>query len=56
MIVTQFICFTSSIDTDNGIPIEAWTEDPRDECLLDLLVFLDGLRFVEDVRHVLSLK
>ncbi|KAI9094559.1 NLI interacting factor-like phosphatase-domain-containing protein [Phlyctochytrium arcticum] len=41
---------------DNGIPIDSWISDPRDEALLDLLPFLDALRFVDDVRHILSLK
>ncbi|TPX63762.1 hypothetical protein SpCBS45565_g06404 [Spizellomyces sp. 'palustris'] len=41
---------------DNGIPIEGWISDPRDEALLDMLLFLDALRYVDDVRHVLSMK
>ena len=41
---------------DNAIPIESWKEDPNDSALLDLLPFLDALRFVEDVRSVLSLR
>lgn len=41
---------------DNAIPIESWKEDPKDSALLDLLPFLDALRFVEDVRSVLSLR
>ncbi|KAI9007996.1 NLI interacting factor-like phosphatase-domain-containing protein [Gaertneriomyces semiglobifer] len=41
---------------DNGIPIESWISDPKDEALLDLLPMLDALRFVDDVRHVLSMK
>jgi len=40
---------------ENGIPIEGWLSDPNDEALLDLLPFLDALRFTEDVRSVLSL-
>jgi CTD nuclear envelope phosphatase 1 len=41
---------------DNGIPIEGWISDPLDESLLDLLPFLDSLRYVDDVRSVLSLR
>ncbi|CCU98777.1 unnamed protein product [Malassezia sympodialis ATCC 42132] len=40
----------------NGIPVEAWTHDPRDEALLDLLPMLDGLRYASDVRHILGLR
>ncbi|KAI5124982.1 hypothetical protein M0805_007407 [Coniferiporia weirii] len=45
-----------SINQANGIPIEGWTHDPNDEALLDLLPFLDSLRFTSDVRHVLGLR
>lgn len=41
---------------DNGIPIDSWFNDRKDEALLDLLPFLDALRFVEDFRSVLSLR
>ncbi|TPX45356.1 hypothetical protein SeLEV6574_g03909 [Synchytrium endobioticum] len=41
---------------DNAIPIESWISDPHDEALLDLLPFLDALRFTEDVRTVLSMR
>ncbi|TPX30406.1 hypothetical protein SmJEL517_g06019 [Synchytrium microbalum] len=41
---------------DNAIPIESWINDPHDEALLDLLPFLDALRFTDDVRTVLSLR
>ena len=44
------------IAPDNGIPIDTWIDDPNDEALLDLLPFLDALRFCEDVRSVLSLR
>ena len=40
----------------NGILIESWTDDQNDECLLELILFLDALRFTHDVRSVLSLK
>lgn len=42
--------------TANGIPIEGWTHDPKDEALLDLLPVLDSLRFAQDVRHILSVR
>ncbi|KAJ3211877.1 Nuclear envelope morphology protein 1 [Dinochytrium kinnereticum] len=45
-----------AINQDNGIPIENWTSDVTDEALLDLLPFLDALRFCDDVRSVLSLR
>ncbi|KAI1311068.1 Nuclear envelope morphology protein 1 [Mortierella claussenii] len=45
-----------SLNKENGIPIDSWIDDPNDEALLDLLPFLDALRFTEDVRSVLSLR
>ncbi|XP_019852770.1 PREDICTED: CTD nuclear envelope phosphatase 1A-like isoform X2 [Amphimedon queenslandica] len=39
---------------DNAIPITSWFSDPLDTDLLDLLPFLDSLRFTQDVRSVLS--
>ncbi|WFD29929.1 protein-serine/threonine phosphatase [Malassezia sp. CBS 17886] len=44
------------LQESNGIPVEGWTHDPRDEALLDLLPILDGLRFASDVRHILGLR
>ena len=41
---------------DNAIPIASWFCHPDDTALLDLLPFLDALRFVDDVRSVLSCK
>ena len=41
---------------DNAIPIESWKDDFNDAALLDILPFLDALRFVDDVRSVLSLR
>ncbi|MFH4978374.1 hypothetical protein AB6A40_005083 [Gnathostoma spinigerum] len=38
----------------NAIPIPSWFSDPTDTCLLALLPFLDALRFVSDVRSILS--
>ncbi|CAG8528739.1 296_t:CDS:2 [Acaulospora colombiana] len=35
---------------------QGWISDQRDEALLDLLPFLDALRFTEDVRSILSLQ
>ncbi|KAG0300039.1 Nuclear envelope morphology protein 1 [Dissophora globulifera] len=45
-----------SLNKENGIPIDSWIDDPTDEALLDLLPFLDALRFTEDVRSILSLR
>jgi TFIIF-interacting CTD phosphatase-like protein len=42
--------------TENGIPITTWIDNPDDEALLDLLPFLDALRFTKDVRSVLALR
>lgn len=39
---------------DNAIPIKSWFADPTDTALLNLLPTLDALRFVSDVRSVLS--
>ncbi|PVU88262.1 hypothetical protein BB559_003745 [Furculomyces boomerangus] len=45
------------INQENAVPIQAWiNNDPKDECLLDLLPFLDALRFTDDVRSILSLR
>lgn len=38
----------------NAIPIKSWFCDPTDTCLLNLLPFLDALRFTSDVRSILS--
>ncbi|KAL6622248.1 hypothetical protein LY90DRAFT_397486 [Neocallimastix californiae] len=48
--------FSFEINKENGIPIETWINDPKDRELLNLLPFLDALRFVEDVRSILSLR
>ncbi|ORX58537.1 hypothetical protein BCR36DRAFT_276372 [Piromyces finnis] len=48
--------FSYEINKENGIPIETWINDPKDRELLNLLPFLDSLRFVEDVRSILSLR
>ncbi|KAI8928527.1 NLI interacting factor-like phosphatase-domain-containing protein [Entophlyctis helioformis] len=48
--------FSYALNQDNGIPIDTWIDDPNDEALLDLLPFLDALRFADDVRSVLSLR
>jgi Dullard-like phosphatase family protein len=40
----------------NGVPVEDWISDPLDECLLDMLPLLDGLRFVDDVRSLLGFR
>lgn len=44
------------VHPDNAIPIDSWLLDPADTALLELLPFLDALRFTQDVRSVLSLR
>ncbi|PVV02764.1 hypothetical protein BB560_002779 [Smittium megazygosporum] len=45
------------INQENAIPISSWmNNDPNDESLLDLLPFLDAIRFTDDVRSILSLR
>uniref|UniRef100_A0A183SZI4 FCP1 homology domain-containing protein n=1 Tax=Schistocephalus solidus TaxID=70667 RepID=A0A183SZI4_SCHSO len=39
---------------DNAIPIRSWFSDSSDTALLCLLPVLDALRFVTDVRSILS--
>ncbi|KAI0229649.1 CTD nuclear envelope phosphatase 1 [Lamellibrachia satsuma] len=39
---------------DNALPITSWFSNPTDTALLNLLPMLDALRFVGDVRSVLS--
>ncbi|KAI8361806.1 NLI interacting factor-like phosphatase-domain-containing protein [Choanephora cucurbitarum] len=41
---------------DNGIALPTWISNPNDESLLDLLPFLDALRFAADVRSILKLQ
>eukprot|EP00003_Mantamonas_plastica_P002319 TRINITY_DN1175_c0_g1_i1.p1 TRINITY_DN1175_c0_g1~~TRINITY_DN1175_c0_g1_i1.p1 ORF type:complete len:183 (+),score=6.29 TRINITY_DN1175_c0_g1_i1:28-576(+) len=46
-----------SNDKDSAIPIKDWyANNLDDEALLDLLPFLNSLRFVNDVRSVLKLR
>lgn len=44
------------LQPNNGILVPSWTDDQNDECLLDLVLFLDALRFTHDVRSVLHLR
>lgn len=46
-----------SHNKENALPIENWMGDnPSDDALLNLLPFLNGLRFTSDVRSILSLR
>jgi len=46
-----------SHNKENALPIDNWMGDnPRDESLLNLLPFLNALRFTSDVRSILSLR
>ena len=44
------------INRHNAIPILTWQSNPNDQALLDLLPFLNILRYVDDVRSILSLR
>ncbi len=45
------VCFTFTLKAnkppENAVPIETWIDDQADEALLDLLPFLDALRFTK---------
>ncbi|KAJ9089740.1 Nuclear envelope morphology protein 1 [Entomophthora muscae] len=44
-------------NTSNAVPIASWyNNNAEDHALLDLLPFLDALRFVSDVRSILSFR
>jgi len=46
-----------SHNKENALPIENWMGDnPQDDALLNLLPFLNALRFTSDVRSILSLR
>jgi len=46
-----------SNNKENALPIDNWMGDnPADESLLNLLPFLNALRFTSDVRSILSLR
>lgn len=50
-----FLCVL--LRAENAIPISNWMgTDPGDEELLNLLPFLDALRWTQDVRSILSLR
>ncbi|KAK9703022.1 Nuclear envelope morphology protein 1 [Basidiobolus ranarum] len=49
--------FSYAINQNNAVPIKTWmNDDLYDECLSDLIPFLDALSGVEDVRSILSLR
>lgn len=45
-----------TLHEDNAIAIEGWINDPSDLDLLHLVPFLSGMRFVNDVRSIVSLR
>jgi len=46
-----------SHNKDNAVPIDNWLGDnPKDDALLNLIPFLNALRFTSDVRSILSLR
>ncbi|RKP36408.1 NLI interacting factor, partial [Dimargaris cristalligena] len=46
-----------ALNRENGIPILAWyNNNSNDEALLDLLPFLDALRFTQDIRSILGFR
>lgn len=45
-----------AMHVDNAIQVEGWISDPTDTELLNLLPFLEALRYTTDVRNVLALK
>lgn len=46
-----------SHNKENAVPIDNWLGDnPKDESLLNLLPFLNALRYTSDVRSILSLR
>lgn len=44
------------LNEENAIPIQNFYEDITDEALLNMLPLLDSLRYVKDVRSILSLR
>ena len=54
MVITNQFNPVHTLLPDNAIPIKSWFSDPTDSALLNLLPMLDALRFVSDVRSVLS--
>lgn len=56
MMLAVLFSSTDHILAENAIPIEGWYSDRKDQHLLDLLPFLEALRFCDDVRSVLSMR
>lgn len=44
------------MNVDNAIQVEGWISDPTDTDLLNLLPFLEAMRYSTDVRNILALK
>ncbi|AJU17845.1 Nuclear envelope morphology protein 1 [Saccharomyces cerevisiae] len=45
-----------AMNVDNAIQVEGWISDPTDTDLLNLLPFLEAMRYSTDVRNILTLK
>lgn len=45
-----------AMNVDNAIQVEGWISDPTDTDLLNLLPFLEAMRYSTDVRNILALK
>lgn len=45
-----------AMNVDNAIQVEGWINDPTDTDLLNLIPFLESIRYTTDVRNILALK